>query len=221
MKRLFGLTITIFILYFNVLSWRHNYIVAKQRYLENGEQDFDRGKHSRTNVELRNAIQIDPDLSYPAVLTDNGLRPESDAYGATTEVVQLYPQHLQARLEPARFHVATHPREDARHKASPLLTTEGEAARKRSPLSEPVMAIGEPAYLALFGCGLTLIGVVLLRRSRLTKPSKITTMRTTPSRIYVQLGGNSGSRLLLTSEFPHFLGLTVSNAERVERGSII
>jgi hypothetical protein len=220
MKRLFGSTVAVSILCFSA-SWMHNNIVAKQRYLENSEQGFDRGKHSRPNVELRNAIQIDPDLTYAAVFTDSGPLPESNAYRAKAEAVPSYLQDLQVHLEPAQFHLATDPREDARHKASPLLTSEKEAARERSQLTEPAMVIGDPAYLTLFGFGLTIMGFVLLRRSRLAKPSKIATMRATPSRIYVQLAGNSDSRLILTSEFTPFPITTVNHTQRAGHGPTV
>jgi len=138
---------------------------------QSGRQSFNQGELGLASTQRHNAIPINSGSveAYSRLgLTDATLGLCSDA-----RCVQEDAKLMDANLAPTGAQQAAH-----ELKLSPpawVLTVSYTAvARKFSRVSESIVVTPEPVSLALFGSGLTLVGVALLRCSRRTKGSRTT-----------------------------------------------
>jgi hypothetical protein len=144
-------------------------------YHQNGRQTFDQGELGPANTQIHNAIRIGSgfmEVNYRPGLTDATLRLCSDARCVQ---VQEVAKHMEANLAPTGAQGAAHEFEPTRPaRVSAVNSYYAAVTKKFRRVSESIAVTPEPVSLALFGSGLTLAGVALLRCSQRKKWSRTT-----------------------------------------------
>ena len=115
---------------------------AANRYLNSGIELYDEGELSKANVELRNALQIDPKLAnayyYLALISEKNQNWKS-LYKNLTKVEQLDANHVQAKIKLAYLMLLAKQADTALEKADFILALDKDSAE--------AFAIKASAYL--------------------------------------------------------------------------
>ena len=84
--------------------------VAKKKYLESGMKYMDQQKYDAAAIQFKKAIQIDPKFAeahYQLAEADMKLSKNSEAFKEMSQVVELDPNHLKARVAVGGMYVAS------------------------------------------------------------------------------------------------------------------
>jgi len=176
---------------------------AAGAYRKSGWQPFNQGELGLASTQLPNAVRIEfglVEVYYRLALTDATLGLCSHA-----RCVQEDAKRMEANRAPTGAQGAAHQFEPTRQRPTQVLAVNSNYAavqRWFGRVSEPMVVTPEPVSLALFGSGLTLVGLALLRRSRRAKWSKSTRYaHHAVDRSYVRLARNANRVQSPVSDF--------------------
>src|ERR1700744_3340121 len=86
--------------------------VAKKKYLESGMKYMDQQKYDSAIIQFKKALQIDPKFAeahYQLAEADMKLDHNQDAFKEMSQVVELDPNHLKARVALGGMYLASGP----------------------------------------------------------------------------------------------------------------
>src|SRR5437868_7735752 len=101
--------------------------LRRDKFLQSGQQYFDKGDYQAANIEFRRAIQVDPRFAetyYRLAVTDLRLRRWQDAYRSLQKSIEIDSNHVPARLELATLEFAAHQNAKARQDVEIALAKE-------------------------------------------------------------------------------------------------
>jgi len=84
--------------------------VAKKKYLESGMKYMDQQKYDAAAIQFKKAIQIDPKFAeahYQLALADLKLNKNQEAFKEMSQVVELDPNHMKARVSVGGMYLAS------------------------------------------------------------------------------------------------------------------
>jgi tetratricopeptide (TPR) repeat protein len=122
--------------------------VRKQKFLQQGNQDFDKGRFAEAAISYGRALQIDPRFAEAHYkLGQTYLRQSSwaAAYAELSRAVALEPENWAAQLEIARMYLAGHRPQDAKDKALLILKANPADGQAQIILSQANSQLGNQA----------------------------------------------------------------------------
>jgi len=120
--------------------------VRKQRFLEQGNRDFDKGKYAEASISYGRALQIDPrfvEAHYKLAECDLKQGSWLQAYQELNRTVDLQPDDWPAQLEIARMLLAARKPQDAKDRALLILRSNPKQAEAQILLSEADFTLGD------------------------------------------------------------------------------
>lgn len=109
---------------FLLCSCSRNPLVAKAKYLAEGQKYMKKGRFGDASIEFRNALRIDPrfvDAYYQLAQADLAQHDWRGAYGALEKTVELDPTRLDARLDRGRLYLSARQFSSAEEDANYIL----------------------------------------------------------------------------------------------------
>jgi tetratricopeptide (TPR) repeat protein len=105
--------------------------VAKQKYLQSGQQYFDNGEYGRASIQFRKALQIDhryAEAYYRLGLTDLKLKLWPDAFRSLDQATALDPSNVNAHLRLAELNIGAKQWENARQQIAEAIAADPQNA---------------------------------------------------------------------------------------------
>src|SRR5262245_19120271 len=101
--------------------------VAKQRHLEKAQGYYAKGKYNEAIIEIKNALQIDPEFAPAVHLAGRAYAAKGwylDAVSELRRAVELEPENLAARIDLARAYIQIEAWDDALREATTITAKE-------------------------------------------------------------------------------------------------
>src|SRR6516164_4075972 len=122
--------------------------VQKQKFLQQGNQAFDKGDYSAASIYFSRAIQVDPrfvDAHFRLAQTYSKMGSWPSAYQELRRTVELQPDNWQAQLELGQIELAGGRRQDAKDRALAILKSVPTNSDAQILLSNADLGLGNPA----------------------------------------------------------------------------
>lgn len=141
----FSAWVALFLFAFSVSGCHRDPNVRKQKFLEQGDRDYDKGEYASALISYGRAVQVDPrfpDAHYKLALTHLKMASWAFAYQELRRTLDLQPDNWDAQLRLGQIELAGGKRQEAKDRALLILKNNPAHVEAQTLLSQADTTLG-------------------------------------------------------------------------------